>query len=263
MFKLISETVLDKRTDLRPYATIEILGVTLTGLLDSGASVSVLGEGSIQFLEEANVQYRPLKALVKTACGAPQSIIGRVKLNVKFKGIVKEIDFCICPSLTQPIYLGIDFFVDFKIGKDLFNNIEEISLTEDTGKDEVEQHRLSESQQLKLDQVKTKFPCFSTLGLGRTNLVEHNIDTGTAEPVKQRHWPYSPAMQALVYSEVDRMLELDVIEESESPWSSPVIIVKKPGKVRLCLDSRKVNALTKKMAYPLPHMEGLLSGKFL
>ena len=50
-----------------------------------------------------------------------------------------------------------------------------------------------------------------------------------------------------------------VIEESNSPWCSPAVLVRKPGKVRLCIDSRKLNAVTKKDSYPLPHINGLLS----
>ncbi len=55
------------------------------------------------------------------------------------------------------------------------------------------------------------------------------------------------------------MIGLGVIEESDSSWSSPVSLVRKPGKIRLCLDARKVNQLTVKDAYPLPLIEGLLS----
>jgi len=55
------------------------------------------------------------------------------------------------------------------------------------------------------------------------------------------------------------MLGLGVIEESNISWSSPVTLVQKGPKNRLCLDARKVNSRTIKDAYPLPHIEGLLS----
>jgi len=56
------------------------------------------------------------------------------------------------------------------------------------------------------------------------------------------------------------MIEMDVIEEApSSPWSSPVTLHVKLGKVRFCLDARKLNAVTVKDAYPIPIMEGLLS----
>ncbi|KAH8318247.1 hypothetical protein KR059_000694, partial [Drosophila kikkawai] len=102
-------------------------------------------------------------------------------------------------------------------------------------------------------------PSFAISGLGKTNLLSHEIDVGEAKPIKQRHFPVSPAVEKLLYAEIDRMLEMEVIEESQSAWSSPVVLVQKPGKVRLCLDSRKVNAVTTKDTYPLPQIDGILS----
>ncbi|KAH8309948.1 hypothetical protein KR067_002277, partial [Drosophila pandora] len=95
-------------------------------------------------------------------------------------------------------------------------------------------------------------------GLGRTNLIYHEIDVGDAKPVKQRHFPVSPAVEKSMYAEIDRMLQLGVIEESESSWSSLIVMVTKPGKVRMCLDCWKVNSFTSKDAYPLPQISAVL-----
>lgn len=112
----------------------------------------------------------------------------------------------------------------------------------------------------KLESVKQMFPSFSKYGLSETNVLCHTIDTGQEKPIKQRYFPVSPAIQKLLYDELDRMLSLNVIEESKSSWSSPVTLVKKSnGKVRLCLDARRLNQVTVKDAYPLPIIEGLLS----
>ncbi|KAH8298698.1 hypothetical protein KR018_006899, partial [Drosophila ironensis] len=82
---------------------------------------------------------------------------------------------------------------------------------------------------------------FAKLGLGKTHLISHSIDVGETKAVKQRHYAVSPAVEKLLHGEVERMIKLVVIEESQSAWSSPVVLVQKPGKVRLCLDCRKVN----------------------
>lgn len=56
------------------------------------------------------------------------------------------------------------------------------------------------------------------------------------------------------------MIELGVIEESQSPWNPPVTMVSKAnGKSRLCMDSRQLNSLTVKDAYPTPLINGILS----
>ena len=55
------------------------------------------------------------------------------------------------------------------------------------------------------------------------------------------------------------MLEKRVIQPSDSPWSSPIVLVKKKdGSVRFCIDYRKVNAITRKDAYPLPRVDDTL-----
>lgn len=62
-----------------------------------------------------------------------------------------------------------------------------------------------------------------------------------------------------MFEEVDKMLRDDIIERSNSNWSSPVLMILKPNKTyRFCLDLRKVNAVTKKDAYPLPLIGSIL-----
>jgi len=72
-----------------------------------------------------------------------------------------------------------------------------------------------------------------------------------ARVFKDRSYPMSPAKQKVVEDEIDKMLELGVIEESKSPWCSRTTVMSKPGKGRFCLDARKLNALTIKDAFPL------------
>ena len=64
------------------------------------------------------------------------------------------------------------------------------------------------------------------------------------------------------------MLSQDIIEPSYSPWSSPVLLVtKKDGSIRFCIDYRKLNTVTRKDAYPLPSvcdsLEALSGSKWL
>ncbi|XP_064555254.1 uncharacterized protein LOC135440152 [Drosophila montana] len=134
----------------------------------------------------------------------------------------------------------------------------------DVGRDEntvtsVQMHALSAALQPKLSSVISELPSYEKEGLGRTHLIEHNIDVADAEPVKQRHLPVSPAKEKLMFAEIENMLALDVIEESKRPWSSNCVLVQKGEKNRLCLDSRELNKLTLKDAYPLPHVDGILS----
>jgi len=104
-----------------------------------------------------------------------------------------------------------------------------------------------------------ELPLFDAVA-GQTTLVEHVIRLkDNAVPIKQRHYPRNPAMQAIINEEVATMLRDGVIEPSDSPWSSPVVLIKKPsGKFRFCIDMRKVNDSSIKDAYPLPRINAIL-----
>jgi transposase InsO family protein len=95
--------------------------------------------------------------------------------------------------------------------------------------------------------------------LGRTDLVKHEIYTGDSLPVKQPvrrppiHWRETAEL------ELQKMIDSGVIEPSSSPWASPVVLVKKKdGTARYCIDYRKLNAVTKKDSYPLPRIDDSL-----
>ncbi|XP_044750073.1 uncharacterized protein LOC123312308 [Coccinella septempunctata] len=93
---------------------------------------------------------------------------------------------------------------------------------------------LTKAQKKKLDAfLAREMKEFEKLS-GTTKLIEHKIKLkpGT-EPIKQRYRPQNPKMQEIFNQEVDRMLAEGVIEPSKSPWSSPVVLVKKKdGKYR-------------------------------
>ncbi len=88
---------------------------------------------------------------------------------------------------------------------------------------------------------------------GRTDLVKHTIRTGDAQAIRQRAYRTSPHIRAEIDRQVQQLLSHDVIEESCGPWASPVVLVKKKdGSYRFCIDFRKLNAVTVKDSYPLP-----------
>ena len=99
------------------------------------------------------------------------------------------------------------------------------------------------------------FAC-SKADLGRSSLVQHEIDTGDAKPVSMRFYRSSPMKRNEIDTQVEELLQLGLIRPSTSEWSSPVVLVKKPdGSWRLCCDFRKVNSVTRPQAYPLPRLE--------
>lgn len=102
--------------------------------------------------------------------------------------------------------------------------------------------------------------------LGKTDLVTHQIDVNGAKPIRQapRRLPLHQRQEAS--EQIKEMLEKTVIKPSSSPWASPVVLVKKKdGSVRFCIDYRKLNDVTMKDAYPIPRIDDsldMLSGAY-
>jgi len=95
--------------------------------------------------------------------------------------------------------------------------------------------------------------------LGETPLGLHRIDTGDARPVCQtlHRQPYDLVPKIDAY--VDDMGKAGIIEPSSSPWTSNLVVVrKKDGSCRFCVDYRKFNSLTRRDAYPLPRIDACL-----
>ena len=91
---------------------------------------------------------------------------------------------------------------------------------------------------------------------GRTSLLVHDIDVGDASPIKQSPYRLNPDKSNLVKKEIEYMLSCNLITPSTSPWSSPVVLVKKEnGQPHLCFDYHKVNSVTKHDCFPLPRID--------
>lgn len=265
--KSITEAIVkfDAKRDPRPYATVYIEGKEMRGLLDSGASVSLLGKGCRELVESLGLEIINYYSNVRTASGNPHRILGKVLTKVKYNQKEAEICLYLCPDLEQQLYLGVDFWKCFGLAPDILAidevNIElQTKIHGESNNCKSKMHELSPEQKKELEEVVKLFPTFEEKGLGCTTLEKHAIKLREgATPIKEKHYPLSPAVQDIVYKEIDNMLALNVIEESDGPWSNRTTVVRKPGKNRFCLDARKLNALTIKDAYPLQNIDGILS----
>lgn len=102
-------------------------------------------------------------------------------------------------------------------------------------------------------------PELCSLKPGKTNILCHHIYTTTEVPLKQKPYRMSAVKQSVVEQQLKEMLEEGIVELSYSGWASPVVLVpKKDGGFRFCVDYRKINAVTETDAYPLPNISELL-----
>ena len=103
------------------------------------------------------------------------------------------------------------------------------------------------------------FPAPGSTLTGHTGAVEHEIDTGDSSPIRCAPRRMSPHKMKKEEECVAEMLTGGQIELSESPWSSPVVLVtKKDGGTRFCVDYRHLNDVTVNDAYPLPRIDDTL-----
>jgi hypothetical protein len=95
--------------------------------------------------------------------------------------------------------------------------------------------------------------------ISQTDYANHYIDVGSSNPVSSRPRRIPIGMKDIVEEEIEKMLRDKIIGPSESPWASPIVLVKKKdGTIRFCVDYREINEVTKKDAYPLPRIDDYL-----
>ncbi|CAM4678617.1 unnamed protein product [Leuciscus chuanchicus] len=115
---------------------------------------------------------------------------------------------------------------------------------------------LGESQAKELTDLLHKFPSLFSDVPGKTTMCSHDIDVGNASPIKQHPYRVNPQKRNIMKAEVEYMLKNGFAVPSQSPWSSPCLLVPKPDSTyRFCTDFRKVNNITKADSFPLPRME--------
>lgn len=104
--------------------------------------------------------------------------------------------------------------------------------------------------------------CFaSTLKqLGCTNTTEMTIELNNKKPIVYRPYRLSHKERDNVRTMIDDMLDAGIVRESVSEYASPIILVrKKDGKMRMCVDYRMLNSVTVKERYPMPNIEDEIS----
>lgn len=251
------------KDDNRPYLEIDIFGIQLKGLLDSGANNTILGKPGWDLIRDLGLKILPSPiASCSVANNQTCTVIGYVTLPISLEEKVKLIKALVIPELPHTIILGMDFWLTMEIVPDFGKSCWSFLPTEhkDLRIATIQSHEtLSPKQASQLTELTKKY--FDLMGnkLGCTSLVEHKIVVTDPEPIKQRYYRVSPIIQQRIDEEVQSMLDNDIIEPSASPWSSPVLLVpKKDGSYRFCVDYRKLNNITKKDAYPIPFISTIL-----
>lgn len=256
----------------RPCIKVRIGQKTCNALIDTGATHSFIADDVAAYCRTMGLpKVQPTLSSVKLASQKIVHLVEayQVRMTIGSTTFTKVIPHL--PQLVTDVVIGMDLLLQFQAQIDLATN--QLTWTEgpavvssvEEQPDPIRTTSQSARPALTKDQenrlttfLKEELAQFESIK-GTTPLLEHHIRLENPEPIKQRYRPQNPYMQQVIREEVDQMLRDGIIEPSNSPWNSPVVIVrKKDGKHRFCIDFQKVNAVTKKDAYPLPHILGIL-----
>ena len=252
------------RSDKRGYLKVGVLGVKIGGLLDCGATKTLVGPNGLQALEAAGLRLRECRQYryIVVANKDIAEIEGELYVPFDVGGVTRVVTVLYVPRLSSNLILGIDFWKRFHLRPDFLEGTCEVGSidlqpTAEPPADDV----LNSDQRKELESLVEEFrPRLEREGLGCLKNVVHHIDTGDAPPCKQRYYNMNPMKLAEAHRELDERLALGIVEPSESPYSSPLMMIPKKDKGwRWVVDFRQINATIKRpMANPLPHIDPML-----
>ncbi|KAL6467781.1 hypothetical protein MHYP_G00234580 [Metynnis hypsauchen] len=143
----------------------------------------------------------------------------------------------------------------------VFISTQEASVPNGSSADQisVDLEGLTEQQAFQANALFAKYSNIFSKGdgdLGCTSLITHEIPLVDEVPVRQPYRRIVPSQYETVKAHIQQLLDSKVIRESSSPYSSPIVLVtKKDGSLRLCVDYRQLNSKTRRDSYPLPRIE--------
>ena len=119
---------------------------------------------------------------------------------------------------------------------------------------------LTSEQRKEVETLMKQYPDVLSSLPGRTDQIQHDIKLLTSEPIRTKGYSIPYKTRSVMETEIQDMLDLGVIEPSISPYSSPIVLVpKKDGSVRFCIDFRKLNKVTEFDAEPMPNMKEIIN----
>lgn len=258
--------------------------------VDTGATRSII---SFQYAQKNNLTVGGHSSVVYLANNSTVTVTGMTHpIPVSISGREELIQFLVFEKLSQDILLGLDYLVASNacvipskksivfydqaldhMDNDTVNIISPAEQTEDVdgitrtwdANDKpniVSASPLSEYQQALFDRVKPVISeriARSVNDLDVCSVGKMKIRVENVAPIYVPPYRKSLREQELINAEVQSMLDNGIIEKSRSPWSSPVVLVtKKDGSVRFCVDYRRVNRVTKTEQWPIPRIQDIL-----
>lgn len=268
----------------------------LQAVIDTGSTLSLIQESCWKQLKNHEVWKSSNGQTFLLANGQSQTALGKSDWECELQGKTFKLTLYVMrdSDLTVPVILGMDFLMTSGIILD-FKNLQYNFPSKDDGTVQrfpLWSHESSKSllhfylalptpqmtvetlqsidqlvlksdssEQFKnqLESLMRNWPTVCTHEIGHSKLVKHRIITTDEVPVRKRAYRVSVPRQQFIDSEIQELLSKNIIRPSVSPWASPVVIVpKKGGDLRLCVDYRGLNTKTHLDGYPMPQIQEIL-----
>ena len=242
----------------RPRVRVSVNGLQQEALVDTGSTTTLM----------SSRLYDKLPHICPLGAGPTIYGLGRQELEVRGATMVRIGDVThkvvVLKEMEYPLLLGVDFLkmcvIDLPqsiivIGSKKYPLIRKQEFSN-------ESFKAQELPECKWPNLKIVLEQYADLFVGKSQpvkatdqLTPATIET-TGPPIRQRSYRLPMAKQECVEKEVSEMLKDGIIRPSDSPWASPIVLVgKKDGSTRFCVDYRKLNAVTTQDAHPLPHIQ--------
>lgn len=289
--------LLDSSSDLHSYKNISLSIVIrsrcVIAIVDTGSTFSLIQKSLWKQLSPYEECQSSEGQSFLLANGQRQQSLGKVKWQCEIQGQSVDATFFIMQDadLTVPVILGIDFLLESRMVLDFHRAQYRMpTMTEPKAipfqQQDIQpstyfylalsgpfadEETLQQIRQLtqtadtnfatkeKLEELMLSWPTVCTRQVGRTDCIKHCIITMNEVPVRKRAYKVSVEKQQFIESQIQELLENGIIRTSTSPWASPVVVVqKKDGGSRFCVDYRGLNAKTHLDAYPMPQIQDIL-----
>ncbi|KAF9760552.1 Retrovirus-related Pol polyprotein from transposon, partial [Nosema granulosis] len=196
-------------------------GYKIKALIDTGSMTNLVKNKFI------TGTLKPTREHLVSANGTPIKVLGRIKMRFKMQDEIFEDDFIVTDDITSDMILGFTF--------------------------------------LKKERVQICFGPAINIEWGRAEkkmdkMCEHKIITTCQRPIVCPTYRLSNELEKEASKIIKKYIEEGIVRESSSPWRSPIVLVKKKnGEYRLCVDYRRLNEVTIRDTYPMPRVDDILN----
>ncbi|UYV70291.1 K02A2.6-like, partial [Cordylochernes scorpioides] len=235
--------------------SVEVNGIPAQAFVDTGATVSII---NWRLFKRTRLQLQPNSDIHISQADGVTRTCGSLQTKVRIDKLIKPVTLHVMKNFKYPLLIGLDVASLFNLlidvrDKTIYTKID--GLQNPILVNHLEEIREHELKKL-LEHNKNVFSQHA-IDLGKV-AIQHKIITKSEQPISLR--PYRRPLKEYeeIAEQVKELLEHKLIRTSDSPWAFPVVMVpKKDGNKRMCIDYRRLNEITLDDRQPLPHIQDM------